>query len=67
MEQERIERDAGAVGLTDYSGFVVPVDFVFFQLTEIFLSSINAIHLTELLIQGQTIDGDSIALEDFGL
>ena len=41
----------------------MPVNLMLLQLAKIFLSGIHAIHLTELLVHRQAVDGDSITLK----
>ena len=48
---------------TDNARFIMPVDLMLLQLAKVFLSGINAIHLTELLVHRQSIDGNGITLK----
>ena len=66
LEQERIERHAGAIGLADHRRFVVAVDLMILQLPQVFFGQIRAVQLFELAIHGQAVDGDGIALVELG-
>ena len=66
MKKERIERHTGAVGLAYHRCFIVPVDFMFLQLPQVFFSQIRAVQFLELAIHGQAVDGDCVALIKLG-
>ena len=66
MEQEGIEGDGCAIGLSDDTRFVVPVDLMIFQLAQVFLGGIDAIHLAQLPVHGKAVHSDGVGLIDFG-
>lgn len=66
MQEERVQGNRYAVGLAHKAGFIMAVDFMLFQLPEIFLSQINAVHLAQLVIHGKAVEGNGILLEDLG-
>lgn len=67
MQEERVQGNRYAVGLAHKTSLIMAVDLMLFQLPEIFLSQIDAIHLAQLLIHGKAVEGNSVLLEDFGL
>lgn len=66
-EQEGIERHAGAVGFAHDCRLVMAVNFVLLQLAQILLGDVRAVHLLELAVHGEAVDGDGVALVDLGL
>ena len=66
MEQEGVEGDGCAIGLSDDASFVMPVDFVLFQLAQVFLGGIDAVHLAQLPVHGKAVHPDGVGLVDFG-
>ena len=67
VQQKRVQRHGRAVGFADNCCFIVAVNFVLLQLTQIFFRQINAVQLAELSIHRQPIQRDRVLLEQLRL
>ena len=67
VQQKRVQRHGRAVGFADNCCFIVAVNFVLLQLTQIFFRQINAVQFTELSIHRQPIQRDRVHLEQLRL
>lgn len=62
MKEERVQGDGSAVGLAHDGRLVMAIDFMLLQLAKVFLRDVRAVHLLELLVHCQPVDGDGVAL-----
>ena len=67
MQQKRVQRHGCAVGFADDRRFIVAVNLVLLQLTQIFFRQINAVQFAELSIHRQPVQRDRILLKQLCL
>ena len=63
MQQKGVQRNRGAVGFADDRRFIVAINLVFLQLTQIFFRQIDAVQLADLLVHRQPVQRDRVLLE----
>ena len=67
VQQKWIQRDGSAVGLSNDRSFIVAVNLVLLQLTQILFRKISAIQLAELSIHCQPVQRNRVLLEQLRL
>ena len=67
MQQKRVQRHGRAVGFADDRRFIVAVNLVLLQLTQILFRQIDTVQLAELSIHRQPVQHDRGLLEQLRL